>query len=208
MVKNYIVGALALAALAFCAFWAPAGGSATPQAEPVAKIVYDNGHGSAGYIGDGYFITAAHVVGDKGSAPLLLSDGRKISGTVLWTNKAYDIALVRADVDGVNPAPLHCGVPKVGTSIHASGNPNNQDWVTVWGKVGGRDRATGYWQSVVVVDMAIVPGMSGGPVFDDDGNMVGVTVGVMLAPTGLVPSMVGIGYVVPGKAVCELLARK
>lgn len=199
--------ALLAAALLAVAVWQPLSAPVL-QAESYVKVVYSNGHGSAAYIGDGYFVTAAHVVRDQPDAPLLLSDGRKVQGEVLWVNKAYDIALVRAKVGGIVAAPLRCTVPVIGDEIHASGNPGDQDRVTTWGRVAGDERSTGFWRSVVVVNMAVVPGMSGGPVYDESGAVVGITVGVMLSQAGMSASMVAVGYVVPGKTVCALLARE
>lgn len=49
--------------------------------------------------------------------------------------------------------------------------------------------------------------MSGGPVFDADGHLIGITVGGLLAPIGNSASLTGIGFIVPSKSVCELLAR-
>ncbi|PWL18808.1 serine protease [Falsochrobactrum shanghaiense] len=201
----WIAAAFAVAMLAAFTVLSPA--TTASRAESVAKIVYDNSHGSAVHIGDGYFLTAAHVVDKNETAPLVFTDGREVLGDVLWTNRAYDIALVKASASGIAAAKLACVVPDVGTHIHAKGNPSNMDFITVWGRVAGAERTAGPWHSVIVTDIATVPGQSGGPVFNDQGEVVGITVGVMLAPAGMGRSIVGIGYVVPGRAVCDLLAR-
>jgi len=71
-----IVVAITVAALLALAYWQPF--AEEIRAESVAKIFDDKGHGSAVYIGNGYFVSAAHVVGQDPVVNLLLTDGRKI----------------------------------------------------------------------------------------------------------------------------------
>ena len=177
-------------------------------ADAMVKVITKGGHGSGFHIGNGYLITAAHVVKDADKLQLKTSLGGQAKAEVLWTNKAHDIALLR--VEGpldLAVAPLSCRVPEVGEDIMAKGNPASDEFITVWGKIAGGERAFGPWRSVVVTDIATVPGQSGGPVLDSSGNVIGVTVGVLTAPIGFGVSLVGVGYAVPGKAVCDLLAR-
>jgi S1-C subfamily serine protease len=61
---------------------------------------------------------------------------------------------------------------------------------------------------LLVTDITTVPGQSGGPVLNADGKVVGITVGVMRVPMGFASaSYVGVGFIVPGKTICNLLAR-
>ncbi|MFK4060715.1 S1 family peptidase [Brucella anthropi] len=201
-----IVVAVTVAALLALAYWQPF--AEEIRAESVAKIFDDKGHGSAVYIGNGYFISASHVVGQAPVVNLLLTDGRQIKGDVLWSNTGYDIALIKSGpLRNVEASRLSCTVPAVGDPIYAKGNPSNMDFITVYGRIAGKERSAGLWKSVVITDIATVPGQSGGPVFDQHGRVIGITVGVMLAPSGFTRSIVGIGYVVPGQAICGLMAR-
>jgi S1-C subfamily serine protease len=102
---------------------------------------------------------------------------------------------------------LACTVPSVGDEVIAKGNPINAEFITVWGRIADSVREAGPWKSVVITDIATVPGQSGGGVFDTQGRLIGITVGVMVAPVGFSASLVGVGYVVPGRVVCDLLAR-
>lgn len=177
-------------------------------ADATVKVITKGGHGSGFHIGDGYLITAAHVVGSAEKVSLKTSLGGSTEAEVLWSNKAYDVALLRLSGPAeLQTAPLVCRVPQIGEAITAKGNPATAEFITVWGKVAGSERSFGPWRSVVVTNIATVPGQSGGPVFDAGGNVIGVTVGVMASPVGFSVSLVGIGYVVPARTVCDLLAR-
>ena len=177
------------------------------QAGSIVKIIEGKGHGSGVHIGDGFIVTAAHVVGDVKETQIKLDDGATRKAEVLWSNKAYDIALVRTVADGLAASHLSCRVPDTGEVITARGNPTILEFVSAYGRVAGSERKFGPWQSVFVTDITTVPGMSGGGVFDADGNLVGITVGVLVAPAGMFPSLSGFGTAVPGATVCKLMGQ-
>jgi len=172
------------------------------------KIQVNDGHGSGVHIGDGFIITAAHVVGDAQEVQLKAKGAEFRKADVLWVNKANDIALLRTSSAGLGTAHLSCGSAKAGDPITAYGNPLGIEFVAAYGKIAGEPRKAGPWNAVYVTDITTVMGQSGGPIFTDNGDLIGITVGVMAAPIGFSGSLVGFGFVVPSTAVCELLARK
>lgn len=172
------------------------------------KIFPASGHGSGVHIGDGFIVTAAHVVGDVKEVQVKAKGGENRKADVLWVNKAYDIALLRTSSADLGVAHLSCRAVKAGDPIVAYGNPLKIEFVAAYGKIAGDPRETGPWKSVYVTDITTVMGQSGGPVYADGGDLIGITVGVMAAPVGFSGSLVGYGFVVPSAAVCELLARK
>lgn len=197
-------------------------GCATPVPQPVltslVRVNVNEGHGSGVYIGNDIVITAAHVVkGAKGVG--LLSESLAVqSGAVLWASEEYDIAAIRTSNGGqYRAAHLDCGELQVGESITAAGSPLGEDFLYIPGTVVGGERKVGPWESVVVAALPVTSGNSGGPVYDDYGNLVGIVVGVMLNPIARVDvptsindfdrSQVGISYVVPASTVCGLLGR-
>ena len=182
----------------------------TPAATETAtvKIVVHNGHGSGVHIGDGFIVTAAHLVGDAKEVQLKQKGGALRKADVLWVNKANDIALLRTSSAGIGVAKLACRAVNAGDPIVAYGNPLKIEFVAAYGKIAGDPRETEPWKSVYVTDITTVMGQSGGPVYADNGDLIGITVGVMAAPIGFSGSLVGYGYVVPSTSVCELLARK
>jgi len=200
------LGLVALLCVAFISLVA-AKPSASPTS-PVVKVMTENGHGTGVSIGNSIILTADHVVGDEKTVKLKTEAGNIIEGEVLWTSEKYDIAYVRAKgTEGIGSARLSCREPRLGEEITIRGNPSNQEFITVWGRVAGPAREVYRWASVTVANMAIIPGQSGGPVMDDDGNVVGIVVGVMGSQVGFGVSLVGVGYFVPGDVICGLLAR-
>lgn len=173
----------------------------------VLKVELPDGHGSGVHIGDGYVITAAHVAGEAKTVNLRSEGGKAVEGSVLWTNEKYDIALIKTDETAFGSAPLSCSEAKRGDTITAMGNPLGVEFVSATGRIAGKPRTVKPWESVFVTDMTIVMGMSGGPVFNEDGEVIGITVGVMAATVGFSPSLVGFGFVVPSTVACHLLAR-
>lgn len=172
------------------------------------KVVLEGGHGSAVYIGSGVFLTAAHVV-SKITKPftIKLHDGSVRKAEVLWFNTKYDIGLIAADGDGLRSSDLQCRELEVGETIRVEGNPTIMEFVSATGRIAGAGRKIGFWERVQVVDITILPGQSGGPVYDVGGKLVGITVGVATYGMGWAAAPTGFGFVVPGKSICQLLAR-
>ncbi|WP_025593730.1 S1C family serine protease [Agrobacterium tumefaciens] len=172
------------------------------------KIQVNDSHGSGVHIGDGFIITAAHVVGDSKEVQIKAKGAEFRKADVLWVNKANDIALLRTSSDSLGIAHLSCRAVNAGDPIVAYGNPLQIEFVAAYGKIAGEPRKTGPWNAVYVTDITTVMGQSGGPVFTDNGDLIGITVGVMAAPIGFSGSLVGYGFVVPSTEICGLLARK
>lgn len=182
--------------------------SIAPAATEVVKVVLPDGHGSGTHIGNGYILTAAHVVGGSQEVTLKASNGSEQKGTVLWANRTYDVALVRAEhFDGLAAAHLSCRTASAGEDIEARGNPLLLEFVSSWGRIAGGERELGPWKDVLITDMTTVMGMSGGGVFDVKGDMIGITVGVMSVPMGFSASLTGFGAIVPSSVACMLMAK-
>lgn len=179
---------------------------------PTVKVTIGEGHGSGVHIGSGYIITANHVAGEtKGQIKIKTEDGGTVPASLLWANKDYDIALIKIDAESarsIKAARLSCNVAHVGDDIVAGGNPLAVEFVSAYGKIAGLPRQVGAVKSVYITDITTVMGQSGGPVFDKNGDVVGITVAVMTASLGFGRSLTGFGFAVPSSEVCMLLARK
>lgn len=202
MARPFIAIAAALVAVFLCA--APLN-SAENRIDTTVKIKVPDGHGSGVYIGENHVLTAAHVVnGQAGLIKVIAANGNEKLATVVWLNTDYDIALIRIKGDvqeGLAQAALSCGTPDVGEPLTAYGSPGPNDFLRFDGYVAGPVTEKHVWREVVTVDMTILPGMSGGPVFDADGDLAGISVGVAVMRGG----MVRIGFVVPGSTICRLM---
>ena len=186
----------------------PTAVAAAPDTDTATvKVILSSGHGSGVHIGGGFVLTAAHVTGDEKSVQLKTKDGQLRQADVLWVNKTYDIALLRTSPATLGSARLSCRVADPGEPITGIGNPINVEFVKAFGKIAGEARETGPWKSVYITDVTTVMGQSGGPVFAANGDVIGITVGVMGVPMGFSASLVGYGFVVPSHDVCALLGR-
>lgn len=209
--RLHIAGAVAAIAIAFLAF--PFAGSVGLLGSPVLKPVLaspflkvsdDKGHGSGVHIGNGYILTAAHVLGDRKTMTITDSEHRELPGEVLWKNTEYDIALMRVvGFANIDVAELSCAPNYAHQRVTVHGNPRSLDFAFTSGEVNGAARQWAVWKSVVPVDLTIIPGQSGGAVVDANGYVVGIAVGVMTFQMGLT----GQGFFVPGSVVCDLMGR-
>lgn len=202
-----LVFLIVIAALAASFVTNPSPASPT-SAGATVRIEVGGGHGSGVHIGDGYILTAAHVVDAEATVTVKLDTAEVRKGDVLWTNKAYDVALIRvASTRALAASPLSCRALPTGEEIYAIGNPMSMEFVTTWGRISGASGRVFNWHSAMPVTTPIGPGSSGGPIFDMQGRVVGLTVGAPLAPIGYGSSLMGIVYAVPSPAICTLLAR-
>lgn len=205
--RNLLVAGVLALGLAACGTSPQFPVKAAPSA--VVKVLAGEGHGSGVHIGDRFIITAAHVVTDAaGKLTIKADDGSVRSATLLWTNAAYDVALLRMDgtLTSISASPLTCRDPKSGASLRAVGSPGSIEFVSTYGRMSGEVRKHGPWSSVFVFDGTVAPGMSGGPVYEDKG-VAGIAVGLMAVPMGFGGALVPVSYVVPSSTICMLLAR-
>lgn len=166
--------------------------------------------GSGVYLGNGYIITAGHVADGLSSIGILLSDGTKTQGEVLWRNtlsdEGYDVALVYSPGLGAKSSTLNCDPTVTGQNIHIVGNPGPLEFLTSWGRISGSVKTGQWdrWKSLVALDITAAPGVSGGPVFNDAEQVVGILVSGLILPGR---GAFAYSMMVPSETICLLLAR-
>jgi S1-C subfamily serine protease len=189
----------------------------------VVKISLDKGHGSGFYLGEDKVITAAHVAKEGVNDGFTVKDhaGNEVHATVVWFDELTDVGMLKLDapLKAAVPAPMTCVLPdvKVGARVKAIGYPLNLDHISTWGRVSGavtaRESLGPEKQVNFIAEVVIAPGSSGGPLFDIEGDVAGITVAVALAPLnaapfGVVPTMVGLTYVIPRSIICHELTAE
>lgn len=206
LIYTTIIAGLGLVAMSI-AVSAPAPFSAQPASVKVS--INDKGHGSGVHIGDGVILTAGHVV-DEPEAKYVIeaADGRKTPAEVLWSNKAYDIGLLHARGAALRAASVSCRSPAVGEEVSAVGNPLDYEHVTVSGRVAKeaaefKQDIGPSWRSAFTVDITGGPGLSGAPVFDRLGYVIGIVVGGVGVRFPIRSFMLA----VPMDAACKLMGR-
>ena len=170
--------------------------------EAVWQVTVDGGRGTAFYIGDGEWLTAAHVVGDV-TTVTLYNGTDAVSASVVGNDTGVDLALLRGRVSGVTPLDLTANIePRAGDPANVVGFPL-YDAVSASVTRGVVSRLehplTG---TVVVTDAATNPGNSGGPLVDDCGRVLGVVVRKYVDVT-----VEGLGYALVASEVTSRLTE-
>ncbi len=151
---------------------------------------------------DGYLLTNNHVVSDAESVSITLQDGRTFDGEVIGTDENLDIALVRIQAD--DPLPYvelgRASESRVGDWVVAIGNPFGLSHTVTAGIISakGREIHAGPYDDFIQTDASINPGNSGGPLFNLDGEVIGIN-------TAINPYGQGIGFSVSVDAFAPIL---
>ena len=163
----------------------------------------------SGFIIDptGIIVTNNHVVGRADKIVVSLTDGRQLPATVLGHDELTDIAVIKVLSNEALPSVPWGDSRKaeVGDWILAAGNPFGLGGSVSVGIISaeGRDLGSGPFDNFLQLDAPINPGNSGGPVFNMDGQVIGVS-SVIVSPTG---ASVGIGFAIPSEVVSRIVAQ-
>ncbi len=149
----------------------------------------------------GIIVTNNHVVKDAKTVSVTLSDGSTYPAKVIGTDPRTDLAVVK--IDAGRPLPyVELGSSanvEPGEWVVALGNPFGLGGTVTAGIVSalGRDIGDGPYDKFIQIDAPINEGNSGGPLFDQHGEVIGINTAI-LSPTG---GSVGIGFAIPSDMV-------
>ena len=166
-------------------------------AVPVPKQAPVHGIGS-GFIvsADGYILTNAHVVDGVKEVHVKLTDRREFTAKVIGTDKKTDVALIKIDAQDLPTVKIgQSGEVKVGQWVAAVGSPFGFENSVTAGIVSATSRSLpgGSYVPFIQTDVAVNPGNSGGPLFDLDGNVVGINSQIYSASGGYM----GLSFAIP-----------
>src|SRR6266576_2337031 len=157
----------------------------------------------SGFIVDtaGIVVTNNHVIADADEINVIMNDGTKIKADLVGVDKKTDRAVLK--FKPVKPlVAVKFGDSdklRLGEWVIAIGNPFSLGGTVTAGIVSARNRDinSGPYDSYIQTDAAINRGNSGGPLFNLDGEVIGVNT-LIISPSG---GSIGIGFAVPSKTV-------
>lgn len=155
---------------------------------------------------DGYIVTNNHVIDGADEIQVELFSGKQLEAKLVGTDKNTDIALLK--VESPDPLPF---VPmgdsdkmRVGDWVLAMGNPLGQGFSISAGIISARSRSLqGAFDDFFQTDAAINKGNSGGPLFNMDGEVIGVNTAI-LSPNG---GSIGIGFSMASNVVSKVVGQ-
>lgn len=155
---------------------------------------------------DGLVVTNNHVIEEADEINVEFFNGDSLAAEVIGTDPQTDIALLRVKTDKALPFVTFgdSDSARVGDWVLAMGNPLGQGFSLSAGIVSARNRAlSGTYDDYIQTDAAINRGNSGGPLFNLDGEVVGVNTAI-LSPTG---GSIGIGFSMASNVVKRVVEQ-
>ena len=153
---------------------------------------------------DGYIVTNNHVVADasEGSIVVQLYSGEEYPAAIVGTDSMNDVALLKIEAEGLQTVTIgDSDQIEVGETVEAIGNPLGELTFTMTaGYISALDREITPDRTpinMLQTDVAINAGNSGGPLFDMDGNVIGMTTAKVSGTTESGVSIEGLGFAIP-----------
>lgn len=155
---------------------------------------------------DGYIVTNAHVVKDAAAIVVDLPDRRQFDATVVGSDERTDVAVLKVEATGLPVLSLgDSGSLKVGQWVLAIGSPFGFEYTATQGIVSALARSlpNDTYVPFIQTDVAVNPGNSGGPLFDLDGNVIGVNSQIFSRSGGYM----GLSFAIPANVVKSVVKQ-
>jgi serine protease Do len=161
----------------------------------------------SGFIIDpsGIVVTNNHVIADADEVTVILNDGTRLKAEIMGRDTKVDLALLRVKPDKPLPSVKFGDSDKLrlGEWVVAIGNPFSLGGTVTAGIVSARNRDinSGPYDNYIQTDAAINRGNSGGPLFNLNGEVIGINTAI-ISPSG---GSIGIGFAVPSKTAIAVI---
>ena len=167
----------------------------------------------AGWVLDktGHIVTNYHVVAGSDIVTVTFDEGEAVPAEVIGGNPQNDIAVLKVDVEPQRLFPVTIGDSRslrVGQKIFAIGNPFGLERTMTTGIVSSLDRSLKsksgqQMRNIVQIDAALNQGNSGGPLLDNQGDLVGMNTAIAT----LTGENTGVGFAVPAKTILRVVPQ-
>lgn len=191
--------------------WETVAATVSPSVVAIDVQVAQGEAAGSGVILDsaGHILTNNHVVDGAQQVQVMLSDGRIYDATVVGTDATTDLAVIQITDPPSDLAPATLGTSDdlaVGESVMAVGNPLGLDNTVTTGIISALDRpvtassetsSSATVTNAIQIDAAVNPGNSGGPLFDSQGLVIGITSSIATLSGGSESGSIGLGFAIP-----------
>ena len=163
----------------------------------------------SGFIIDprGFIVTNNHVIAEADEVNVILADDTRHEATVIGRDPKTDLALLKIETERELPAVAwgDSRQARVGEWVVAIGNPFGLGGSVTAGIISARQRNinAGPYDSFLQTDASINRGNSGGPLFNMDGEVIGVNTAIF-SPSG---GSVGIGFSIPSEIAARVISQ-
>lgn len=164
----------------------------------------EHGYGTAFFISsDGYMLTNHHVVADVDTITVTLNDRTELDATLIGSDERSDVAVLKVDGMGYPALPIGDSANvSVGEPVLAIGSPFGFDYSASAGIVSAKSRSFSRETSVpfIQTDVAMNPGNSGGPLFNQRGEVIGINSRIFTGTGGYM----GLSFSIPIDAALDI----
>lgn len=160
---------------------------------------------------DGYILTNYHVIDGVSDIKVTFADGSSYDAVVVGGEEENDIAVLKIEAAGLHAVTLgDSDALAVGESVYAIGNPLGELTFTLTGGlVSAKDRtitmSDGTIMNMLQTDTAINSGNSGGPLFNEYGQVIGIVSAKLSSSSNSEASVEGLGFAIPINDVKDMV---
>lgn len=158
---------------------------------------------------EGIIVTNAHVINQADEITVYFYDNHEVKATLIGQDKRSDVAILQVETDDKYPLQAvniaNVDTLKVGQWVMAVGSPFGLDYTATQGIISslGRNLPNDNYTPFIQTDAAINPGNSGGPLFNTEGEVIGIN-SQIYTRTG---SYAGVGFAIPIDIVMEVVEQ-